>query len=151
MRAKHPGLNVLNFQPTVVRALINWQVGDLLEHTRQRLRQEAIRTVGDVRRASGSLVGAGPEVKALKGELEAFLHRRVYRHPRVKRMAAKGKRFIHALFHEYVRAPELLPERYGKRAREGDRHRTVCDYLAGMTDRFAQNEYQKLFHPLSEV
>lgn len=151
MRDKHPGLNALNFQPTVVRSLINWQVGDLLEHTRQRLRQEGIQTVADVRGAAGPLVGPGPEVKALKAELEAFLHRRVYRHPRVLRMATKGKRFLQALFSEYIRAPELLPERYSRRARAGALHRTVCDYLAGMTDRFAQNEYQKLFHPTSDV
>jgi dGTPase len=139
------------FQPTIVRALINWQVGDLLEHTRQRLSQECIRSIEDVRRAAELLVGPGPEVRRLKTALEEFLHRRVYRHYRVMRMAAKGKRFLHLLFEEYCRCPEQLPERYARRALAGQCERTVCDYLAGMTDRYAQDEFLRLFQPYTNV
>lgn len=150
-RQKHPALGPQQFQPTVVRALIDWQVSDLLEHTRQRLRQQRIRSVEDVRQAGELLVGPGPEVRRLKTALEEFLHRRVYRHYRVQRMAAKGQRILRALFNEYCRAPEQLPERYARRALSGQRERTVCDYLAGMTDRYAQNEYLRLFQPYSDV
>ncbi len=141
----------LQFQPTVVRALIDWQVTDLLEHTRQRLRRERIRTVEDVRQASGLLVGPGPEVRALKSALEEFLHGRVYRHYRVMRMAAKGQRILRALFEEFCRSVDQLPERYERRARAGQVQRTVCDYLAGMTDRYAQDEYLRLFQPDTNV
>src|SRR5262249_44452829 len=89
-RQLRPGIGPLQFQPTVVRSLIDWQVRDLLEHTRQRLSGRQIRSVDDVRRAPELLVGPGPEVQRLKAELEAFLHGRVYRHPRVMRMAEKG-------------------------------------------------------------
>ena len=96
----------------------------------------------------GGRTRPGPEVEGLKKELEAFLHRRVYRHYRVMRMAAKGRRVLHALFVEFGRSPDLLPERYGRRARvSGQLERTVCDYLAGMTDRYAQDEYLRLFQP----
>src|SRR5439155_27349142 len=84
---RHQALGPEQFQATMVRALINWQVTDLLEHTRQRLRQESIATVDDVRRAVEVLVIPGPEVRALKAGLERFLHERVYRHYRVMRMA----------------------------------------------------------------
>jgi dGTPase len=134
-----------------VRALIEWQVTDLLEHTRQRLRRHHVRTVADVRQAPETLVGLGPEVQALKVALEEFLHRAVYRHPRVMRMATKGRRFLRALFEEYCRAPMQLPERYRRRALDGQLERTVCDYLAGMTDRYAQNEYLRLFQPYTDV
>src|SRR5262249_5450882 len=115
-RERHPGLGPLQFQPAVVRRLIDWQVSDLLEHTRQRLRQHRIRTVADVPAASELIVGPGPEVRHLKAALEAFLHRRVYRHYRVLRMATKGGHFLRALFDAFCRTPALLPPRYAGRA-----------------------------------
>jgi dGTPase len=147
VRARHGPISSHQLQPTVVRALIDWQVADLLENTRLRLGQNCIGTVADVRCASMPLVGAGTEVQALKSELEAFLHRRVYSHYRVTRMGAKGQRFLRRLFEEFCRDPKLLPPRYAQRAQAEGLERTVCDYLAGMTDRFAQGEYQRLFQP----
>jgi dGTPase len=134
-----------------VRALIDWQVTDLLEHTQRRLRSHRIRSVEDVRRAPEWIVQPGAEVRALKSGLEEFLHQHVYRHHRVVRMAAKGRRILEALFAEFCRSPELLPERYFQRVRGGQLQRTVCDYLAGMTDRYAQDEYLRLFQPYTSV
>jgi dGTPase len=152
VRPRHKVLGPLQFQPTVVRALIDWQVSDLLEHSRKRLAEGDVRTVEAVRRAAGPLIGPGPVVRALKGTLEQFLHERVYRHHRVMRMARKGRRILLALFEEFCRSPELLPERYFRRAKvDGQRDRTVCDYLAGMTDRYAQDEFLRLFHPYTGV
>jgi dGTPase len=150
-RQRHAHLGPEQFQPTVVRKLIDWQVTDLLDFTRQQLRQAEIRTVEDVRRAAKPLVGPSPEVRNLKSGLEQFLHARVYRHHRVMRMAAKGQRLLKAVFAEYCRGPDQLPERYARRARAGSVERTVCDYLAGMTDRYAQDEYLRLFQPYSNV
>lgn len=152
-RVRRPNrkLGPLQFQPTVVRALIDWQVSDLLEHTRKRLRQAQIRTVADVRKAPGLLVGPGPEVQTLKHELEAFLHRQVYRHYRVMRMANKGQRILRALFEEYHQSPEQLPDRYTRRIPVEGKEQVICDYLAGMTDRYAQEEYQRLFQPDKSV
>jgi dGTPase len=151
VRQEHRAIGPLQFQPTVVRALINWQVGDLLEHARKRLRANRIATVEDVRNCPEILAAPGPEVHELKTGLEAFLHARVYRHHRVLRMAAKGQRILRALFDEFRRAPELLPERYARRANAGELERTVCDYLAGMTDRYAQDEYLRLFQPYADL
>ncbi len=151
VRRKHGELAPEQFQPTVIRALINGLVGDLLENTRERLRQERIRTVADVRGFPGPLVEPGAPMRALKQELEEFLRRRVYRHYRVQRMAVKGARIVRALFAEFCRAPQLLPERYSRRIRDDRPERTVCDYVAGMTDRYAQDEYLKLFQPYTPV
>jgi len=138
-------------QPAIVRALIDWQVTDLLEHTRHRLRQEHIRTVADVRQTTALLAGPSPEVTHLKAGLEEFLRRRVYQHYRVERMSAKGRRIVRQLFEEFRRAPRLLPERYARRAEQAGLEQTVCDYLAGMTDRFAQDEFLRLFQPYTLV
>lgn len=151
VRQRHNRIGPEQFQATVVRALINWQVTDLLGHTQQRLRQQAIATVDEVRQAPEALVLPGPEVRALKADLERFLHERVYRHYRVMRMASKGRRFLQMLFAEFCRRSEEMPERYALRARTGQTERAVCDYLAGMTDRYAQDEYLRLFQPYTNV
>jgi dGTPase len=150
-RRKHRSLGPEQLQPTVVRELIDWQVADLLAHTRERLHRQHVATVADVRRAPGPLVEFGPDLRALRAGLEEFLHRRVYRHSRVMRMAAKGQRFVTEMFREFCRVPEQLPERYARRARTAPVERTVCDYLAGMTDRYAQDEYLRLFQPYTNV
>jgi dGTPase len=139
------------FQPTMIRTLINWQIGDLLEHTHQRLVAERIRSVQDVRAFPEVLVNPGPEVRALKAGLEKFLHQRVYQHHRVQRMAHKGRRVLEALFAEFRTAPELLPGRYSRRIGPLPVERVVCDYVAGMTDRYAQDEYLRLFQPYTAV
>ncbi len=150
-RGGHRDVGPEQFQPTVVRALIDWQVADLLEHTAGRLREHGVRSVEDVRAAPEPIVAPGPEVRRLKGALEEFLHRRVYRHCRVQRMATKGARILTELFEEFCRTPQLLPHRYARRAHGGALERTVCDYLAGMTDRYAQEEYLRLFQPFTAV
>jgi dGTPase len=151
VRRRHGDLPPEQFQPTMIRHFIDWQVRDLLDHTRQRLRQERIRSVEEVRRAPAVLVEPGPDMRALKAELEEFLRRRVYNHYRIQRMAVKGSRIVRQLFEEFCRAPRLLPERYSRRV-GGDRpQRTVCDYVAGMTDRYAQDEFLRLFQPYTIV
>jgi dGTPase len=151
VRGRHGELGPEQFQPTVIRCLIDWQVRDLLEQTRQRLRQENVRTVADVRANPLPLVGPGPEMRTLKSELEEFLRRRVYLHHRVQRMALKGRRVVQQLFAEFCRAPQLLPERYSRRVGTDRPERTVCDYIAGMTDRYAQDEFLRLFQPYTIV
>jgi dGTPase len=149
-RRHHPRMKPEQFQPTVVRALINWQVTDLLEQTHAHLRKERIQSVDDVRGHEGPLVGPGQEVLQLKTGLEEFLHQKVYHHYRVMRMAVKGARILRLLFEEFCRTLELLPERYARKAKDLP-HRTVCDYLAGMTDRYAQDEYLRLFQPYATI
>jgi dGTPase len=144
-RPSRPGPE--QFQATIVRGMIDWQVTDLLEQARARLAQQRIAGVADVRQAPVLIVGPGTEVRQLKAGLEEFLRRSVYAHYRVARMAAKGQLFLTRLFEAFCRAPEQLPERYARRALAGPLERTVCDYLAGMTDRYAQDEYLRLFHP----
>ena len=148
---RHPALTAGQLQATVVRNLIDWQVRDLLESTRQRLRQQDIRSVAEVRAAPEQVVAPSPEVVELKTDLEAFLRRSVYGHHRVMRMSAKGRRILRALFSEFCRDPHQLRERYARQAQAGPVEQAVCDYLAGMTDHYAQDEYLRLFQPYTPV
>ena len=86
---------------------------------------------------------------ALKAELEAFLYEKVYSHFRVMHMANEGQHFLKAMFDEFRAAAATLPTRYYQRSQQSPVARTVCDYLAGMTDRFAQDKYNRLFQPYS--
>lgn len=146
-KKRHGTLGVEQFRPSVVRAMIDWQVLDLLEETRRRLASARVTSLEQVRQADGPLVGFSREVQTLKSELEDYLRRQVYQHHRVERMAAKGRRIVRQLFDEFCRTPRLMPERYARRAQAGRIERTVCDYLAGMTDRYAQEECLRLFQP----
>jgi len=148
-RQEHHAIQPEQVQPTVIRKLIDWQVVDLLDATRHHLRVERIGSLDDVRRCARLIVLPSAAVKTLKAGLEAFLHERVYRHYRVMRMAIKGQRMLKMMFDELCARPQQLPTRYRTRALAGDGQQTVCDYLAGMTDRFAQDEYLRLFQPTS--
>jgi dGTPase len=150
-RAEHPTIRPEQFQPTVVRKLIDLQVVDLLKTAEANLRAERIGTVEEVRRCPRLLVGPSAEIKNLKAGLEAFLHEHVYRHYRVMRMAHKGQRLLTQLFAEFCAHRRQLPTRYQERASQAGLEQTVCDYLAGMTDRYAQDEYLRLFQPYSIV
>ena len=84
---------------------------------------------------------------ALNQQLKAFLFANLYKHHRVVRMQTKAERIVEDLFTVYSERPEILPSEILRKAQESDRYRSICDYLAGMTDRFAQQEHRKLFDP----
>jgi dGTPase len=165
VRPIYPQLRGNSLRTAIVRELLAWQVNDLLEETPRRLAISNVQTPNDVRTAE-QLINFSPDVRRMKAELERFLRERVYRHHRVLRMTANGKRILRALFDEYLKAPELLPGRHLHRwagavavvgppaaprlpGRQPVEHLelVVGDYLAGMTDRFAQREYRRLFQP----
>jgi dGTPase len=84
-------------------------------------------------------------------ELEKFLTGRVYRHYRVARMMTKARRFIGKIFEAYRDNPDQLPPTYRERADKEGLQVAICDYIAGMTDRYAQDEYQRLYEPFERV
>lgn len=170
VRRHHPTLSGNPFRTAVVRELLAWQVLDLIEETTRRLESERVNTLDDVRSAARPIIGYSTQAEPVKSELEQFLRERVYRHHRVLRMTANGKRVLTALFGEYLKAPELLPERHLRRwagaeslagppgevrlpgrTLVSELGRVIGDYLAGMTDRFAQQEYRRLFLPTTDM
>lgn len=136
---------------TRVRALIDLEVTDLIVETLRRVQVHSIHTVEDVRAAKQALVGFSPAVHSGRGAVAAFLRRNVYRHHRVLQMQQKARRFVKDLFHTFVDDPALLPPRFRAWADEVGPPRAVADYIAGMTDRYAQDQYRKLFHPFENL
>jgi dGTPase len=140
--------NVLRHQ--VVRRIINRCTQDLLETTLASITAAGVVSVEDVRRAP-RLVSYSPEMGMLVRELKEFLLANLYRHYRVARMGDKAGRILRDLFVCFTSDPDQLPPRYRARVDGEDLHRVVCDYIAGMTDRFALDEHRKLFDPLVKV
>ena len=138
-------------QRQIVRALINLEVIDVLAETAKRIKDRAISNVDDVRKNGWGVVGFSPQRAAAKKELEEFLAKNLYAHHRVRKMAIKAGRFIRQLFEAYVSEPAQLPPEYQAHAKKVGLHRGVCDYVAGMTDRYAQDEYKKLFYPYERM
>jgi dGTPase len=135
----------------VVRWIIDRCVSDLIETSRTSLEAAGVRSVADVRRAGHRLVAYSRDTAARVHELKDFLLRNMYRHYRVVRMGDKAGRILRDLFESYVSEPRQLPPHFqGQLEREGV-HRVVCDYIAGMTDRFAVDEHRKLFDPTVRV
>jgi dGTPase len=164
VRKQYANLPGKAFRTAVIRELLAWLVTDLLDATAGQIESRNIRTATEVRECPVPLVGFTAEMRRMKTELERFLRANVYQHHKVLRMTASGKRILKALFDEYVRAPELLPARHSSRwvgaeptpavlpNRRLENHieRVVGDYLAGMTDRYAQQEHRRLFSPMGD-
>lgn len=130
----------------LVRRLIGIMVTDVITATDQRLQELQPRSPDELRDHPTPIVGFSEAMAGKVRELKAFLYRRLYRHPYVVRMQTKAERIVEALFRAYLQEPEQLPYWVQDRIREeGDLHRVVCDYIAGMTDRFALAEYRRLY------
>jgi dGTPase len=126
----------------VLHELINWMVGDLLDEARRRLAEQHIDSVAAVR-STGRLVGHAAELAELKAVLEAFLYERVYRHPDVLRLRRSAQANLAEMFETLAAQPQLLPAGFQSRLPSDGVLRTVGDYLAGMTDRFAQQQFAR--------
>ncbi len=138
----------------VVRRMVSSQIMDLVEVSRERLRQVNPREADEVRRQSSPLIGFSPLMVEQIWELKQFLREALYGHYQIRRTAAKVGRLIGSLFEVFVADPLLLPPQAlaDLRAREDShgeagRVQAVADYIAGMTDRYAILEYQRVLDP----
>jgi len=138
----------------VVRRMINAQVTDLIDTSIANIKNAAPETIDDIRQQEKPLISFSDEMYAYNLELKQFLRKGLYQHYRVRRMSAKAGRIIKSLFDVFVEDQHLLPPKYDSKVSqmekaEGDtgKARVVADYIAGMTDRYAIGEFERLFNP----
>jgi dGTPase len=131
----------------IVRRLIGIEVNDLTYSTDQRLRESGVRSVDELQRLPYNVVSFSEDMRRRNRELKDFLFANLYRHYRVMRMAVKAERILTELFTTYCNESMVLPKHIQDVIPERGAERTVCDYIAGMTDRYAIEEYSKLFDP----
>ncbi len=141
-----PDLDASRRRSSVVVRLINAQVTDVIEETLRRIQSAGITSPSQI---TDDLepVGYSQEMSELNRQLKTFLHDRLYQHPDVLRATQKSERIMTSLFEHYVTHPQHLPRSYQKRFERDGVKRTVADYLAGMTDRFAAEDYRQIFLP----
>jgi dGTPase len=130
-----------------LRSLIDGLVTDLIDVTRANVESAPVRTVDDVRRAGRPLVGTSPAIREGVATLADYLRRRLYGHHRIERTRDKARRILHALFERYRSNPRLLPDAAHRRGEGEALERIIADWIAGMTDRYAIEEYRRLYDP----
>ena len=131
----------------IIRKLIGMEVTALVNHTAETLRQSAVTGVQELQSLKYNVVGLDEEMIQRNRQLKDFLYRNLYRHYRVVRMQVKAESILTNIFNMYINEPSVLPNHIQLLVSERGLHRAVCDYIAGMTDRFAVDEYQRLFNP----
>jgi dGTPase len=146
--AAHPDLPLKRRIRATVKAIIDFLVTDLLNATQAEIDKRGIVSFEDVKSGGKSLVGFSPKTRELNADLKKFLFKSLYRHPRVERMAEQAGTVIAELFDAYHSRPDSMPKDFLENYEAFEsRHRIVCDYIAGMTDRFASQEHARLFGP----
>ncbi|MFH0877307.1 MAG: deoxyguanosinetriphosphate triphosphohydrolase [Candidatus Omnitrophota bacterium] len=151
---KHPNLKDPLKRYQIIRSLIGILVSDAIDESRDRLEKNRIKNHEDVKRHPGRLIDFSDGLKAKRVPLKKFLTKELYHHYRVNRMSDKARRFIRQLFEAYYQNTSMLPEIFQAKINPRDPASVrvnVCDYIASMTDRFALDEYEKLFNPYKKV
>jgi len=153
VREHFPAIDERVARYQIVIRMIDLMATDLAANIDRELQRRAIDSIDKVRRAGGALVSFSAGVGDQVAELKEMMRDRLYRHYRVSRMTEKAGRVLEQLFNTYMREPRQMPEHVLARVeRDGEPlARVIADYIAGMTDRFALDEYRKLFDPDERV
>ncbi len=131
----------------LIRRLIGLEVSDVVYTTAQKLRESGVKSREALQRLPYNVIGFSEAMTRRNRELKDFLYNNLYRHHRVVRMAVKADRILSDLFQAYIDEPHTLPAHIQAWIAPRGLHRAVCDYIAGMTDRFAIEEHRKMFDP----
>jgi dGTPase len=152
-RADYPGVDPRLLRLEAVRRMIGAMVDDVLNETNRRSLAFGVTSADDVRNLDQPLVAFSEAMSRDLGKLREFLHARMYRHFRVNRTRSQARRILAELFGLFLAEPDVLPDLWREQADarfaqdgEAGRARIVCDYIAGMTDRYAIEEHRKLFN-----
>jgi len=146
---RHPGLSADKKQRALVRDMIGFMVGDVLAETGRRVREAGVETIDDVRSAARPLAGFSTALEAEERELKHFLYSRLYDLAELKPVRTEAERVVAGLAEAYRADPALMPQSW-QRGGDGVRQlRTIGDFIAGMTDRFAIARHEELVGPVN--
>ncbi len=134
----------------LIRRLIGLEVSDLIQNTHNRLQDSKVHSVDELQRLPYNVISFSEDTHRRNREIKDFLYANLYRHHRVIRMSVKAEQIITNLFIAYSREPAILPGNFRDQIDTVGLERVICDYIAGMTDRFAIEEHQKLFDPATK-
>ena len=132
----------------LIRRLINIEITDLTQSIDRMIRRSGIRNVEELQKLPYNVVGFSEDMHRRNRELKDFLYTNLYNHYRVVRMTVKAERIVESLFNAFIEEPTILPDSFQLMIDDKGLEQTVCYYIAGMTDRYAIDEYQKVFDPV---
>lgn len=147
VRAIHPNAPVAAVRRPILDRIATTLHTDAAAESLRRINGAGVTSPDTVRMHQAELIGFSEPVQDGIEELQAILLQALYRNHRVIRMDSKARRLIRELYEAYCAEPKLMPERFVTRMSSHDPHRVICDYIAGMTDRFCQEEHRRLFAP----
>ena len=127
-----------------IRCIIDEQVRDVVKVSEAAIRRAEVETADDARRQARRLIGYSSQRRRLNGELRKYLYRNFYYHPVVHGPNLRAIRMMEELFQYYLEHPKALGELSRKKIRKHGLHRSVCDYIAGMTDLYVIKEHERL-------
>jgi dGTPase len=148
VRQAYPDLSERRFVYETIRRMINTWVTDLVNTTMERIQTYQLKSLEDVRQAP-MVIGFSDQLQDESRQLKKFLFENLYRHYQVMRVMQRARRVVSELFEAFMAEPRLLPSQYQTRLEQHNQARTIADYIAGMTDRYAIKEHQRIFAPLN--
>lgn len=131
----------------LIRKLVGMMVSDSVQAISKQISDANVKSSLDIQKLDHNVIGYSKDMEQNHRELKDFLYNNLYRHHRVIRMQVKAEKILEDLFNAYIKESRMLPGQYKKLIDDRGLERTVCDYLAGMTDRYAIEEHRKLFDP----
>src|SRR5258706_3758931 len=133
----------------IIRRLIGLEINDVIKATDTRLTETAVKSSPELQHLPDNVICNTADFSRMNDQLKNFLYDQLYRHYRVARMSEKAYRYVREIFAAYVQEPAQLPPEVQTRIEARGLHRAVADYIAGMTDRYALMEWQRLFDPFT--
>jgi dGTPase len=144
----YPGIEMQRVVHETVRRVISAMVADVLDETARRVKRFEPKSAADVRALPDPLVFFSGQMREKNRVLQSFLSLRMYRHERIGEIMARAQRVVRDLFEAYLRDPKLMPANWREESFTDDRSRfarQICDFIAGMTDRYALDQHKRLF------
>jgi dGTPase len=129
----------------IIRTIIDMQIHDVVENSERLIAKAGVQSADDVRLCAKPLIAYSPKRRALNLELRNYLYKNLYYNPVVHEPNLRAVKMLGELFKYYLANPKEIGERAQKRVKKIGLYRAVCDYLAGMTDRYVMLEYQRIF------
>jgi dGTPase len=145
VRRHFPRLRGRELHSYVIRCIIDRQVEDVITTSEEFITDAGVQSVDEVRRQKKPLIRYSLPLLKANQALRKFLYQNLYYHPRVAGANNRACELLKRVFEHYLKKPSLLGEATAKRLRKDGMHRTVCDYLSGMTDRYLLEEHERLF------
>jgi dGTPase len=149
--ARHGPLELARLINELTRRVITRFIEDAIGEARRRIEESGIASADDARRAGRALIAFSSPLAAADRDIKTYLFANLYRHETVRRVRARAEEMMTSLYHVYCERPSEMGGIWTERALRGPRPRAVAEYIAGMTDRFAVNEYRRLFDPTANL